>query len=341
MEDSALYRPILKKSWQLVRKKKGLWFFGLFAALLGTGGEYEILGRALINPFNSRGILADTLNSFQNGLADGLKAGGNLWLNIWSAIIHYPQGLLFAIVVVIIAVAIIIFIIWLAIVSQVGLIRNIDLANKNKVATINEGIDFALGKFWPVLLINFILKVVLFLLFMILGAELLALTDQGIFGRTIYYLSFIVFIIIIFSVSFLLRYQIFYLILKKQRLGESFFSAKKLFLANWLVSLEMALIIFIIYLVAAIITGLIGELFLALLFLVFYGYAAPLWLAGIFGLILFLLLLAITFFITAFLSAFQWSSWTLLFNRLSSGEGLSRIIRSSQNLKLPSLFSKK
>ncbi len=40
MEEIALYRPIFKKTWQIIKKHKPLWFFGIFAAILGTGGEF-------------------------------------------------------------------------------------------------------------------------------------------------------------------------------------------------------------------------------------------------------------------------------------------------------------
>jgi hypothetical protein len=39
----SLYRSILKRAWEISWKFKYLWFFGLFAALLGNGGEFEII----------------------------------------------------------------------------------------------------------------------------------------------------------------------------------------------------------------------------------------------------------------------------------------------------------
>ena len=37
------YRTILKQAWSLTWRHKYLWWFGIFAALLGNGGEFEIL----------------------------------------------------------------------------------------------------------------------------------------------------------------------------------------------------------------------------------------------------------------------------------------------------------
>src|SRR3990167_11185977 len=41
------YRNILKQSWRLTWRNKYLWIFGIFAALLGNGGELEILFNTL------------------------------------------------------------------------------------------------------------------------------------------------------------------------------------------------------------------------------------------------------------------------------------------------------
>ncbi len=38
-----VYRPIFKKAWEITKQNRFLWIFGLFAALAGNGGIYEIL----------------------------------------------------------------------------------------------------------------------------------------------------------------------------------------------------------------------------------------------------------------------------------------------------------
>jgi hypothetical protein len=42
-----LYRSIFRQAWAITWQYKYLWFFGFFAALLGNGGEYEILSKGL------------------------------------------------------------------------------------------------------------------------------------------------------------------------------------------------------------------------------------------------------------------------------------------------------
>ena len=40
---NSLYREILKKAWQITKKFRLLWVFGIFAAFLGNASEYETL----------------------------------------------------------------------------------------------------------------------------------------------------------------------------------------------------------------------------------------------------------------------------------------------------------
>lgn len=342
MEDTALYRPILKKSWQITKKFKNLWFFGLFAAILGVGGEYEILSRAITNPQTEGGIINQIRRSFELGWQEGLTAvgGGGFWSNLWSAITNNPQAMGTALVVFILTTILAIFLFWLAIISQIGLIRNITLIHQNKKATLNEGIDFAIKNFWPVLFINILMKLAVFILFFILGREIILLTRGDAVSLIIYFLSFVIFITIVFVIYFLLRYQIYYLLLQQQKFNQALKSAWQLLKNNWLVSLEMAFFLFVIYLLAVIIATFIIALLFAAPFVVVYFFPI---LSPLIGQIILatsaLLIIAIVIFTFSIVSVFQWAAWTILFDRLAGSGAVSKIMRGSQ--QLTNIFSHK
>ena len=340
MEDNALYRPTLKRAWQTTNKNRALWFFGLLAALLGTGGEYEIMLRLFSNPNSnaSDGLIIGILNSLQAGWQEGLAVGGNFKDNLWTAIVSYPQGLILAALFFLVVLGLSLFFLWLAVISQIGLIRNADLILKNKKTNVNEGIDAATKKFWPIFLANLILKLILLILFVIIDWELVALVALGRVGNVLYYLSLVLFVIVILSASFFIRYQIFYLVLKKQKFLPALQSGWQLFKNNWLVSLEMALILFGCYVVALIATSIVALFFGAILFVLFIYFSLAFWLAGLVSLISLLLSLVVTFWITAWVNTFSWVAWTILFNRLNGEEATSKIIRQSQ--KIPAFFQR-
>lgn len=339
MEDSQLYRPVLKKAWQIVKNFKNLWFFGLFAALLGGGGEYEILWRAVSNPLNEASIIKIIWQNLQFGWQSGSLWGGGVWQNLLTVIVSNPFDVIVPLLILLITIGIVIFAVWLAIVSQIGLIKNVSLVTNNKKPTVNDGIDFAVKNFWPVFWANAALKVVIALLLLLLGRTMIFLGFKSLNAIIIYLCLFVIFAILIFIASFLVKYQIYYLILKKQKLGEALVSAWQLFKKNWLISLEMAFVIFIIYLVAIILTGFIAAVLATAPLILPLLLPLPFWLAAAIAVVALFLLIAVALLINAILNAYQWTAWTLLFIKLDGSDVLSKIMRSAQ--ALPNYFIRK
>ena len=332
MEEGKFYRLILKRAWEITVKFKSLWLLGLFSAMLSSGGEFEILTKIMFNP-NGKNSLQELAEKFKAGLEAGFtQAGGNPWQNFYNAITASPLAMASALVILILTIAIICFVIWLAIVSQIGLIKNISSIDKNKKVTINEGIDAGVKNFWPVLIINFICKAVIFAVILLFAKEILFLVQYGIVGSALHVVSLVVFSIFIVVISFICRYQTFYIVLKKEKIMPALKSAYGLFLANWLISLEMALLMFLLYMAAAFVGGFLTSVFLAVP-LVFLTYAnfLPMIVITIIAAMSMIAVFAITFFITAFLGTFQWSSWTILFEQIEGNRIISKIVRLSEN----------
>lgn len=331
MGDLALYRPILKRSWDITKKFKSLWFFGLFVAILGSAGEYEILTRAISNTSTEPGIISQIIENIKLGAKYGSAQGGNFWSNLWNVMSGNPGTIIAITLVLVLSIAVTIFFIWLGITSQIGLIRNVDLINKNKKVSINEAIDFAVKNFWPTFFANVGLKIILFILFSLLSLEITALAGIK-FSMTLYYISFTIFAVVILVASFLVKYQIFFILLKKQKFFPALKSAWDFFTENVLISMEMAFILFVLHLTAAVLNVLLLVGFLALPVVLTYYFGWPVMIAGLIGIIGFIVMIALILLITSTLMTFVWSSWTTLFNRLYTEGGISKIIRGSMNV---------
>lgn len=338
MEETKLYRPILLKSWQILKKFKTLWFFGFFSAIVG-GGEYEILANTMSNPLNSRGVVWDIMNNFSKGWENGIQAGGNAFSNIGSAIMQNPVATVLAILIFIVTGAIAAFLIYLSIVSQIGLINNLNLAAKNRHASISDGFKAATKIFWPVFWATAIFKIVIGIVIGLFVQALISFANFSTATIVIYLILFTVFVALVLIISFLWKYQLLYLVLKKQKISKALKSSWKLFAKNWLVSIEMAALMLAIYLVAAFLTMLAWVVIWDLFLILFIKFILPLWLIGVALLLVLLVALLAAFFITAILTVFQWSAWVLLFNRLDSGDGVAKLVRYSQ--ELPSYFVNK
>lgn len=338
-----LYRPVLKRAWEITKKFKPLWLFGLFAALVSAGGEYEMIYRAFSGS-SQDGIVNNFIGGLQSGWAEGAKlATGDFWGNLWQLTKIAPDSMLMVVFLFLLILILFVFFVWLAVSAQIALIKGASLANKNKKMSWHEGFTFANSNFFPVLGVVAVLKVILFALFLVLGWELWLTSSLGIWGTIIYIISFIFFVLVVLVISFVLKYQVLYLTLKKQGFVTAFKSAWRLFVANWLVSLEMSLIMLGIYLVASALTLLLITLSagIPIIIIPFYLLSINLVIKIIISILAALLALIGVIFITATVTVFQWSGWVALFERLDSGDEASKLERFGQSIKqLPDMFNK-
>lgn len=340
---SYLYRPILKKAFDITKKFKNLWFFGLFAVLVSAGGEYEIISRAFYNNADEGGIINAFIVSFQNGWQEGLSmASGSFWSNLWQLIIASPSSVVMTLFVFLFIITLTLFVVWLAITSQIALIKGSSLAGKNKRMLFVDGFDFANKNFWPIVAVIAILKIVLFVMFGLLGWEIVLLAGGGMLANILYILSFIIFVAVVLLVSFILKYQTMFILLKKQKFMPAIKSAWELFKENWLITLEMGLLMFGVYLVAASVSAFIITFCLGIPVFVIplYATALPEVLKVLFALISAIFMVVGIAWVTAVMTTFQWAGWTSLFERLAGNDdSVSKLQRIGENLRqLPNVI---
>ena len=319
-----LYRKILSQSWQTTWHNKYLWFFGLFAALLGAGGEYEIISRGFVGPQEQ--LFPGLTRIAETGFfsLDTLK-------NIGTLIATQPLSVISLLFIWLLILVVGCFVIWLINVSQAAIVNNAAIDANNKKANFQVGLKTGMSKFWPVFGLNLILKiaiavaVILISLPVILGSNVTGSAIQGIS----FWILYIIFIPIGLIISFVLKYAIAYTVIKGNNLVESIKLGWQLFLKNWLISIEMAILIFAINIIVGFL-GVIVALTVAvpIVFLAsFLGQAISLalfWLIVIGGLILLILIIAI---VGASLATFQISTWTGLFVELTGKGGVSKLVR--------------
>lgn len=317
------YRTLLKQAWMTAWKHKYLWFLGLFASLVAGSGswEYQVVTQNLgQNPvsgsyaqFEKFLALGDVLQNFFFGLGHLFQQ--DLWtiLNIFS--------------VLLVTATLLIFFVWLAVTSQaalVGDVKKILTAKKTPAnLTIRESLSAGHKHFWPVLGLNILIKVLVYCAFFIIGLPLLFMTvSDSTILFVLYILIFIIFIPVALSLSLIIKYSISYNVLENRTFVASLENGFKLFRKNWLISLEMAVILF---LTNFLLSGLVLVTFaIFLLPLLFLGI-----LFNLYWLIIALLLLAIALVVIfgSFLTTFQISAWTDLFLHLKEKGALAKLER--------------
>jgi len=318
-----LYREIFKKSYELVKNNKFLWFFGFFAAAFGGFGEFESVFKDYTNVTNT----SDSIFSWQ-----GLYEGGVLWTifdNVKSFFSQYPWQAFFLILII---GLIFVVIYWLAIVSQIALFDSSYKLSRNKKTGYAEGYRAGAQHFVPVFLINIAFRVLLYALFVVVAAPLLSwfLVRENVWGGIFFVvLLFLIYIPISIIVSFIIKYTIAYIVLKGHKAMDAVKSAWQLFKNNWLISIEMGLMILLLGLVVGIgmliIMGLAAVPFVLIaIAALFFGSSTGLGVAVILGALAWFVIISVIG--SAFVS-FQYSSWTLLFLDLVGDKAESKLKR--------------
>lgn len=317
------YRFFLKQAWSITKRYRYLWFFGIFASLTAIGGEYQIISQGLNN------------NPGGNFISVGVFMLYNLfnptfYAGIGSLAANNPAALWSLVTVLLLTLALIIIMVYLAIVSQAALVEHsaqIILSKKKKIGlNISDGLAFGRKHFWNVLGLNISGNLIITFSFLIVSLPLifLLITDTAILALA-YTLLFVIFVPISLSIAFIIKYAIAARVLENLSFVASLNKGWKIFQNNWLVSLEMALILFLINFAAGVVTIATIFLFFLPLLVISLQLYLPLLTA-----ISFILTMAAMLVAASILNTFQISAWTSLYIHLQEKKGLSKLERMFQ-----------
>lgn len=333
-----LYRNILKQSFATIWRNKYLWFFGFFAAFIGSFLELELLFNKTDATFAQR-----FLGRLQSWKETGLFSGQAL-SNLGNLFKTEPISMVIMLTVFLIVLVLLGFLLWLSIISQAGLVNNTAqiFQNSSKPKSklgIQEGVESGARSFWRVLGVNLVIKILLYIIFLCLSFLIFYITYQSGIGSgagIINMFLFVIFIPVALILAFIAKYAVCYTVIKKNNFKDSVKNAFQLFGRNWLVSIEMAFILFFISFLFSL-AILIGSVIVTLPILLVLNIAVALswpmfsfW-VFIFGVIVVAIFIAVT---GAALSAFRITAWTNLFVKLNSSKGgVSKLLRLADSFK--------
>jgi hypothetical protein len=321
------YRAILKQAWKISWKYKFLWFFGLFASLVSFTAEMKVISQSLNQEMGMR-----TLNNIKIFLETGILSG-NTWGNIVKLFQVDTISILIVLLIFLLILAGIIFFAWVSTVSQIGIISSVNkiVKKRREVLNIRKGIKAGNKKFWPVFGMNVIISLVIGLISLLTSYLLVLAVSQDQTTMILFYgLTFIIFVPISLFFSFIIKYAITYSILENKKFCNAIKQGWRLFIKNWIISIEMTIILFFINIIAiallsflsfvtfVIVFGLAWSTAIAGLSPIFFWVLATL--SGLLSLILIILGASI-------LNVFQISSWTDLFIELRKNKNDSKLER--------------
>lgn len=314
----SFYRSILSQAWKNTFKYKYLWIFGIFASLTAVGGSWEY--GLLQNLFNQNIVQGsffylEKLNLFFETI-----------VSLFYGFLYLFQsgflGVLSALTIIILSLTIIALLAWLAISCQGALINSLKNISENKKDKekfeFRKNIIVGHKNFWPVLSMNLLIKVVVTAMFVIMGMPLFFLVFKSNLSLSLAYIAlFVLFIPVAMGFSLMMKYAISYQIFEGGSLVSSIKKSYNLFKKNWLVSLEMSVLLFVVSFVFSFLFSI--ALFILLLPLFITGIA----LSSLFVVYTVMLLgIAAVIIFGTILSTFQISAWVALFVELKGSNSL-------------------
>ncbi len=314
------HRFFLGQAWNITKKYRYLWFFGLFAALLYASGEYQIIN-VIVKQKNSL--------TFSDGWLATITSifSASFWQGLVELAVQNPIFFWSFLSLAILISILLLLVLYISISSQISLVDQIAkiINNKKKPADTNivNNLKRSRPWFWPILWLNLGAKCAVSILFLILSLPLLSIIiSSDFFSTIIFTISFLIFIPVALFISFVTKYAIASRIIEGGNLIKALKRGYLMFINNWLVSFEMAFVLFVINFLVGFLTLIIVSILFVPIFIVGQLITSV-------GLVFISLLLVIISMATAasLLGVFQTSAWTGLFLRLAEGKVRSKLER--------------
>ncbi len=231
------YTQAVQHAWKLTWTRKRLWVLGLLAALVGSGGSFEFV----FNYFSALGGREDPLSEIITLFVSTFTGGPDV---LWAS--------LFAIFVMFVVLAVIVLI---AISGQGSLIYAVSQAEKSS-SKLNLSRLMQKGKnhLWPLFGVNFVKLILIAIL--LYGTRLMVALLAGstsAFASVLMVALSIIILLLGLTVSFLAIYSACFIMLHEKSFKESVVQSWALFANHWLVSLEMAVVVFLVGLLMGIV----------------------------------------------------------------------------------------
>lgn len=303
-----MYKDILRKAWQITWKHKYLWLFGLFATILSSAGAsaWDLFFTNTTRVFDQPEYLQNLKILYSSGtlglVFDNVSTNLSQFWTL-SADVYILIALMLGLVAV-------------AIIAQGALIHASASHEDGKDAGIQESVFVARKSFWKLTGLQALFQLAIYGSLAVIGAPLLSLfLIKGIElpGMIFSFISYIVLLPLSIILYFILLYASIFTVINKSAIWKSSMDAWHLFKSNWIVSLEFALLLFVINIVI----GFFFVLILAVPAVIIIQSQTTITVFSIWSLILMLIIFLL---VSGILTTFQFSATVLFVKRIAKNQ---------------------
>lgn len=294
-----LYRPFLREAWRLTWERKSLWIFGIFAALISTGGVVDVVWRTLEKVKQTESLLEN--------LADTSFIGYDVAASYIGQLATLgPERVSFMVVV---STLLGILLVVMATLSQGALV----LGLRAKTPRDPHELRGQAGEhFWSLFLVGLLNKLLMLFLVVLMTLPLLLLSFSSTLGHG---LLFFVLMLLFLPATIIVNIIYMFALIDVVETGAHPLSAihtgSQLFARQWLATFEYGAILFFLVFGA----GLLLMVFVALLLIPLSAFYAVALLSGSFAVFLTFNVISACLIFAVLLTfggacvTFQYSAW--------------------------------
>lgn len=319
----SLYTNLFKQTWLNIWRHKNWWWLGILAVLFGGSIETELFNNFLVRGQNN-------FYSFGQILKDGFF-NPRILTNLQELLRNDAGSFITVIITFLIFLLILLAIIIVAVGAQMIIIDQGAQAQQGQsLSSLKTGLKKQTPRLLPVITLNLLIKVAVMACFSIIALPImLTVYHPSWWSNALYVILFILLIPLAIIIAFVIRYIIAYVVVYGQSLFQAIRNGWYLFKDHWLISIEMALALFLFNVLGSLVVliliyavsipfNFLSFLAAALISPIFFVYTW--WLAYV----VFLLMFAVG---GGLIVSFTLTAWTNLFLQLNSEGGSSKIAR--------------
>lgn len=294
-----LYRPFLREAWRLTWERKSLWIFGIFAALISTGGVVDVVWRTLEKVKRTESLLENLANASFIGYDVAASYIGQL------ATLE-PQRVSF---IVIVSTLMGILLVVMATLSQGALVLGLRDKTPRDPYELRQK---AMAHFWSLFLIGLLNKLLMLFLVVLMTLPLLLISVSSNFGHG---LLFFVLMLLFLPAAIIANIIYMFALIDVVETGAHPLSAihtgSQLFARQWLATFEYGVILFFLVFGA----GLLFIILVALLLIPLSAFYAVALFSGSFAVFLTFNVISACLIFAVLLTfggacvTFQYSAW--------------------------------
>jgi len=248
-KSTALYRPFFREAWNLTWTRRGLWIFGIFAALLSTGGVVDV-GLASVKKVKASG-------SFLEQLMDSTFIGYDVAAQYMSQLQVLGPDRTGAIILFASATATLLIV--MATISQAALLLGL---KKKHTPDSHELKREAREHFWPLLGLGLLNKILTSLLIVLMTLPLLLFyLSTSAYSAILFFGLMLVFIPAVIVINTIYMFALMELVLRKKTFIDSIILGAQLFARQWVAAFEYGVMLFFLVFAAGLLLTALVVLF--------------------------------------------------------------------------------